>query len=97
MTMWMLIEPGKLPEYQHCWNVLGCGSEKVVTLHAGQNHTSKTANRSFENVAKFKHLRTVTNQNLINEEIKRLSSKKVKIKMNKTVILPIVLHGCETC
>jgi hypothetical protein len=47
----------------------------VVTLNAGQNHKIKTANRPFENVAKFKHLGTVTNQNLIHEEIKRLSCK----------------------
>jgi hypothetical protein len=40
--------------------------------NAGQNHDIKRANRSFENVAQFKHLgKTVTNQNLIQEEIKR--------------------------
>jgi hypothetical protein len=40
--------------------------------NAGQNHDIKIANRSFENVAQFKHLATaVTNQNLIQEEIKR--------------------------
>jgi hypothetical protein len=37
--------------------------------NAGQN---QVANRSFENVAQFKHLETtVTNQNLIQEEIKK--------------------------
>jgi hypothetical protein len=38
--------------------------------NAGQNHNIKTANRSFENVAKFKYLGMAsTNQNLIHEEI----------------------------
>jgi hypothetical protein len=40
--------------------------------NAGQNKDSKTANRPFENVSHFKYLgMTVTNQNLIQEEIKR--------------------------
>jgi hypothetical protein len=58
---------------------------------------------------------TVTNQNLIQEEIKRrltsgnacyhsvqtllssrLLSKNLKIRIYKTVILPVVLNGCET-
>jgi hypothetical protein len=40
--------------------------------NAGQNHNIKIANRPFENVAQFKYLEmTVTNQNLIQEEIKR--------------------------
>jgi hypothetical protein len=41
--------------------------------NAGQNLDLKTANGSFENVAHFKYLgTTITNQNLIQEEIKRM-------------------------
>jgi hypothetical protein len=41
--------------------------------NAGQNHDIKTATRSFENVAQFKYFgMTVINQNLIEEEIKRI-------------------------
>jgi hypothetical protein len=62
-------------------------------------------------VGDFKYLGTIkTYQNLIHEEIKRrlnsgsiqnllssrLLSKNVKIKMYKTMILPVVLYGCET-
>jgi hypothetical protein len=40
--------------------------------NVGQNRDIKTANRSFENVSQSKYLgMTVTNQNLIQEEIKR--------------------------
>jgi hypothetical protein len=40
--------------------------------NAGQSHDKVIANRPFENVAQFKYLRMrVTNQNLIQEEIKR--------------------------
>jgi hypothetical protein len=44
--------------------------------NASQNQEIKTGNRSFENVSQFKYLgMTVTNQNLIQEEIKqRLNS-----------------------
>jgi hypothetical protein len=39
---------------------------------AGQTRDIKIANRLFENVAQFKYLvTTITNQNLIQEEIKR--------------------------
>jgi hypothetical protein len=76
----------------------------------------KIAKRSFENVPQFKYLgTTATNQNLIQEEIKRrlnfgnacynsfqsllssrLMSKKLKIKMYKTIILHVVLCECKT-
>jgi ribosomal protein S2 len=40
--------------------------------NSGQNHDIKTADRCFENVAKFRYLgTTITNQNLIQEEMKR--------------------------
>jgi hypothetical protein len=40
--------------------------------NTGQNHDMNIARRSFENVAQFKYLgTTVTNRNLIKEEIKR--------------------------
>jgi hypothetical protein len=84
--------------------------------NAGQTREIKIGNRSFENVSQFKYLgTTVTNQNLIQEEIKmrlnsgnacyhsvqnilssRLLSKNVKVRIYKTVILPVVLYGCET-
>jgi hypothetical protein len=43
--------------------------------NAGQNRDIKIANRAYENVSQFKYLgMTVTNQNLIHEEFKRLDS-----------------------
>jgi hypothetical protein len=71
---------------------------------------------TFENVSQFICLgTTVTNQNLIQEEIKRrldssnacyhsvqsflssrLLSKNLKIIIYKTMIMPVVLYGCET-
>jgi hypothetical protein len=87
----------------------------LVSCHqnAGQNRKIKIGNRSFENVTQFKYLgKTVTNQNLIHEEIKRrldsgnacyysdqnlmssrLLSKNIKIRIYKTIILIVLLHG----
>jgi hypothetical protein len=84
--------------------------------NAGQNQDIKLGNRSFENVLQLKYLgTTVTNQNVIREEIKRrlnfgnacyhsaqkllssrLLSKNVKVRIYKTIILLVVLYGCET-
>jgi hypothetical protein len=44
----------------------------VLGKNGEQTHDMKIANRSFENVAQFKYLgTTVTNQNLVQEEIKK--------------------------
>jgi hypothetical protein len=101
---------------------LGINTEKtkyIIMSHhpnSGQNQNIRTANKSFENVAKFKHLQmTLTNKNDIHDEMKsrlnsgnaccysvknilssHLISKHLKIKIYKTVILPVALYGCET-
>jgi hypothetical protein len=84
--------------------------------NAGQDCDTKIANRLFENVSQFRYFRTiVTNQNLIQEGIKRrlnsanacyhsvqnnasscLLSENIKIRIYKTIILPVVPYGCET-
>jgi hypothetical protein len=84
--------------------------------NVGQNRDMKIANRSFETVPQLRYLgTTVTNQNLIQAEIKRrlnssnacyysvqnllssrFLSKNLKIRIYKTIILPVVLYGCET-
>jgi hypothetical protein len=83
--------------------------------NAGQDQDIKIGNRSFENVSQLKYLgMTVMNQNLIQEEIKRILNsgnacyhsaqnlltsrlllKNVKVRIYKTIILPVVLYGCE--
>jgi hypothetical protein len=85
--------------------------------NAGQIRVIKIGNRSCEHVSQFKYLgMRVTNQNLIQEEIKRrlnsgnacyhsvqnlfpsrLLSKNVKVRIYNTIILAVVLYGCETC
>jgi len=84
--------------------------------NAGQNHSVRTDNSTFERVEEFKYFgTTLTNQNSIPEEIKsrlgsgnacyhsvqnllssRLLFKNLKIKIYRTIILPVVLYGCET-
>jgi hypothetical protein len=66
----------------------------------------KIGNRWFENVVQFRYMgTTITNENMIQEEIKsRLNSgnacyhsvQNIKIKIYKTIILPVVLYGYET-
>jgi hypothetical protein len=82
----------------------------------GKKHSLKIANRSFEDVAKFRYFgTTLTDQNYMREEIKRrpnsgnacyhsvqsllsarLLSTNLTVKIYKTIILPLVLCGCET-
>jgi len=84
--------------------------------NAGRTHSMKIDNSCFESVDEFKYLgTTLTNQNLIQEEIKSrlksgnacchsvqnllsssLLSKNLKIKIYRTIILPVVLYECET-
>jgi hypothetical protein len=60
-------------------------------MNAGQNRHIKIANRSSESVSQFKHLgTTVTNQNLIQEEIKRrLNSGNVATIQSRTFCIAI--------
>ena len=83
-----------------------------MLTNAGRIHSVRMDNKTFERVEEFKYLGTnLTNQNSIPEEIKsrlrsgnacyhflssRLLSKNLKIKIYRTIILPIVLYGCET-
>jgi sorting nexin-29 len=82
----------------------------------GQKHSIKIANRSFEDVAKFRYRgTTLTDQNHMHDEIKsrlnsgnacyhsvqsllssRLLSRNIKVKIYNTIVLPVVLYGCET-
>jgi hypothetical protein len=81
--------------------------------NVGQNQKIKIASRPFENMSQFKYLgMIVTNQNAIQEEIKRrlnsgnacyhsvqsshLLLKNLKVRIYKTIILPVVLYGSET-
>jgi hypothetical protein len=90
--------------------LMSCGQK------TGQKHIIKVANRSFEDVAKFKYLgNNTTDQNYMHEEIKSrlnsgnacyhlvqsllfscLLSRNLKVKIYKTIILPVVLYGFET-
>jgi hypothetical protein len=83
-----------------------------ASRNAGQDRYIIIANRCFENMSQFKYLgMTVINLNLIQEGVKRrlnsvnsvqnllsscLLSKNLKIRIHKTIILPVVLYGCET-
>ena len=83
--------------------------------NAGQNHSVRIDNSTFERVEEFKYLgTTLTIESSIREEIKsrlrsgnacyrsvhnllssRLLHKKLKIKLYRTKIFPVVLCGCE--
>ncbi|KAJ4448569.1 hypothetical protein ANN_10587 [Periplaneta americana] len=70
-----------------------------------RNGNIKLGNLSFEEVENFKYLgTTVTNTNDTREEIKHRINmgnfyhllKNLKVRIYKTVILPVVLYGCKT-
>jgi hypothetical protein len=80
-------------------------------LKAGQKHSIKIDNGSYEDVASFKYLKTelaCTNRlsrlNSVNACYhsvqsllsSHLLSSNVKVKLYKTIIHPVVLYGCET-
>jgi hypothetical protein len=76
------------------------------------NYNVRLANESFESVAKFRYLGVTLNQNDIRDEIKQIKFSSCllsfspesfviyllskKIRMYKTIILSVVLYGCET-
>jgi hypothetical protein len=90
----------------------------LLSFHqnAKQDHDIKITKKSFENVVQSRCLgMTVTNQNLIQEEIKRrlnsgnacdhsvknllsscLLSKYIKIRIYKTMTLPVISYGRDT-
>jgi hypothetical protein len=87
----------------------------MLLLHhqnAGQKHNIKITNRSFENVAKFRHLGTTeTNRNLIHEEIESrlnlgnacyhsvqnlLSSHLLSKNVKIKTYKTVILYGCQT-
>jgi len=79
--------------------------------NAGRSHSVKNDNSSIERVEEFKYLGiTLTNKNSIQEEIKSrlklgnacyysvqnlLSSSLLSKKLYRTIIMPVVLYGCE--
>jgi hypothetical protein len=78
---------------------------------AVQSHNMDIVNSSSERVEQFNFFRTTfVNQNSIKEEIKNrlksgnacchlvscLLSKNIKIETYRTIILPVVLYGCDT-
>jgi len=52
-------------------STLGATSSRNMDLgNAGQNHDLLTANKSYENVVKFKYLRMTVTQNYIHDKLK---------------------------
>jgi hypothetical protein len=71
-----------------------------------QNYDIKIANRYFENVAHFRYLETTVKRSLnsgnaCNHSVQdilssHLLSKNIRIRIYKTLVLSVVLYGCET-
>jgi hypothetical protein len=57
----------------------------------GQKHSIKIANRSFENVAKFKYLgKTLTDQNCMHEEQTKFRERLLPFSSESSVLPPVV-------
>jgi len=85
---------------------------KSQDQNPGQNQNIKNDNKCFERVEQFKYLGTIImNQKEIKCSLKSgnacchsvqnllsssLLSKNIKIKIYRTIILPVVLYGCHT-
>jgi hypothetical protein len=75
---------------------LEVSAEKITYMimsrdqNAGQNHSIKTGNNSFERVEQFKYSgTTLTNQNHINEEIKNIDVKECLLSFSEESCLPL--------
>jgi hypothetical protein len=79
----------------------------IMSRHpnSGQNQNIRIATESFQNVAKFKYLETneiksgLNSGNACYYSVHNLLSSSItskNLKIYKTVILPVVLYGCET-
>jgi len=78
----------------------------LCNQNAGQSNNLIIANKSFGNVAKFKYCIHDEIKNRVNfgnvcyhsaqNLPSRLLSKSFKVKIYRTIILPVVLYGCET-
>jgi hypothetical protein len=75
----------------------------VLSRHqnGGQNHNLPIANKSLKNVVAIEiksrlNLGNACYCSLQTLLLSRLLSKNIQIKIYKTIIIPVVLYGCET-